>query len=328
MNHPIFVFAIFISLLLSIHEKTFSQNITFVKEHGFWVGNYDTSRIGNYFVKDDWIYYFTSNGTPHRGYRYYFQIAYLKDSIENPVYLQYYSETDFLVLKFLNKTFLTSYYDFSSNQLSVFQNFIIIDYVMHLRDSEDHSFQFTLDGKFLGRFPNFSENYPEYSDDFGEALFINNKLVEYPYTIFDIQYFGYVFLESSVLLISKDKITNVNKDELNQYGNDAIHIDLMKDDIDFNGDLDRHSIVPLIDNLFLLNNKSIVYLYKVDQDLGFIRLQEIETPKSIGSDAKFFYPYLYQSEVPINFELVLQRYKIEGLQEASGISADLWYLYE
>lgn len=328
MANFFYFYLLSISLLVSINSPTYSQNINFVKEHGFWVGNLDTSRIGNYLVKDDWIYYFTTEGTPHSGYRYYFQIANIKDSIKNPIYLEYYSDQGFMVFHSLFKIGVGSYYDFAPNNRSTYQNFIIIDDILYLRDTEDYSFQFTLDGEYLGRFPYFSETHPEYADNYGDSILINDETILYPYNIFNIQYTSFHFVGNTVLLVSNDRITTVNKNDLNKNGNNAYHFDLLKEELDFNIELDRHSVVPLINNLFILHERDNVFLYKIEPELTITKQKILGNPKYIGNYAKFFYPYLYQTESPIQFTQILYRYKIEGLQETSSISTDLWCLYE
>lgn len=203
-----------------------------------------------------------------------------------------------------------------------------INETLYLPDQNDYSYNFTLTGDYLGKFPQFSE-----TENKNQNIKIDGEPIQFPLEIFKDVYTSMIQLESFVLLLNDYKYTIVNIDELNQLGKDSSHQTYeRKIIIDRRGNKEQQILFfPMQNDYFLIEDKLFggYRLYKVlpqnilheYTDVIFPEL----TPYNWSSMKNGVY---YQVEPESTFLIKLVQYRVSGIADDSGAPKDEWRQYE
>ncbi len=190
---------------------------------------------------------------------------------------------------------------------------------IHLPDNNDHSYQYTLDGDYIG----YESNFSALEEKHKSTLQIGDATATIPVTLFNKTYTELIELKTTWILVSENFYSIVGKKELIEDGVNAKPIEIPRsftnDDLSF--PLQIHALPN--DYFFTTVKTTPLRLFRARN--GEVQEFKIHNAPLIR-DPSYFYlnnGYLYHILIegnPINLDL----YEITGIDITSSLVSHLW----
>lgn len=211
----------------------------------------------------------------------------------------------------------------------------LIDGMIYFPDRKNFAYQCSMDGKYIGRFPDF--HAPSLNDSLSEGIVMGGKPIQFPVTLDRRIYADRFLTEKYILLIGDDHYLFVDREEFALNGENLAQKKLLPFPVDRVSDV---SFIPTSsDRVYIVYETQQEYKISIlrftdsieDCSLDSITIgkpgesSSFYPDRTSGYKTKFFKNECYRPVYNgMHYQIV--KYRIAGLEGVSGLNVDSWEL--